>query len=185
MSPTNKSTFKTLAVVALLALGALGPAASEPPAAKNFVAHLEGAQEVPPRDTAAAGQAVLHVNGDETALEFKVIVANINNVVASHIHCCAAAGVNAGVVAFLAGNFPAGGGRTDGILGEGTITAANLVGSLAGHPLSDLIAAMRAGNTYVNVHTNDGVAPTNTGPGDFPGGEIRGQIRTAGPPVPE
>jgi hypothetical protein len=27
------------------------------------------------------------------------------------------------------------------------------------------------------VHTNDGVAPANTGPGDFPGGEIRGQIR--------
>jgi hypothetical protein len=26
------------------------------------------------------------------------------------------------------------------------------------------------------VHTNDGVAPTNTGPGDFPGGEIRGQV---------
>jgi hypothetical protein len=35
---------------------------------------------------------------------------------------------------------------------------------------------MQSGNTYVNVHTNDGVAPTNTGPGDFPGGEIRGQI---------
>jgi hypothetical protein len=27
------------------------------------------------------------------------------------------------------------------------------------------------------VHTNDGVAPPDTGPGDFPGGEIRGQIR--------
>jgi hypothetical protein len=27
------------------------------------------------------------------------------------------------------------------------------------------------------VHTNDGVPPPNTGPGDFPGGEIRGQIR--------
>jgi hypothetical protein len=27
------------------------------------------------------------------------------------------------------------------------------------------------------VHTNDGVAPPNSGPGDFPGGEIRGQIR--------
>jgi hypothetical protein len=27
------------------------------------------------------------------------------------------------------------------------------------------------------VHTNDGVPPINTGPGDFPGGEIRGQIR--------
>jgi hypothetical protein len=27
------------------------------------------------------------------------------------------------------------------------------------------------------VHTNDGVAPPDTGPGDFPGGEIRGQVR--------
>src|SRR5205807_7617422 len=29
-------------------------------------------------------------------------------------------------------------------------------------------------------HTNDGMAPPNTGPGDFPGGEIRGQLRVAG-----
>jgi hypothetical protein len=35
---------------------------------------------------------------------------------------------------------------------------------------------MEAGNTDVNVHTHDGVDPTNTGPGDFPAGEIRGQI---------
>lgn len=35
---------------------------------------------------------------------------------------------------------------------------------------------MRAGEAYVNVHTNDGVAPDNTGPGDFPGGAVRGQI---------
>jgi hypothetical protein len=40
-----------------------------------------------------------------------------------------------------------------------------------------LIAAMESGNAYANVHTNDGVAPPNTGPGDSPGGEIRGQIR--------
>ena len=69
----------------------------------------------------------------------------------------------------------------DGVLAEGTITAADLVGPLAGHPLSDLIDAIQAGNAYVNVHTNDGVAPTNTGPGDFPGGEIRGQLEHAQP----
>jgi hypothetical protein len=34
-----------------------------------------------------------------------------------------------------------------------------------------------SGATYVNVHTNDGVPPPDTGPEDFPGGEIRGQIR--------
>ena len=40
-----------------------------------------------------------------------------------------------------------------------------------------LVRQMRAGNTYVNVHTDDGVTLPDTGPGDFPGGEIRGQIR--------
>jgi len=61
------------------------------------------------------------------------------------------------------------------------ITAANLINALKGHPLSDLIDSIRVGHAYANAHTNDGVPPINTGPGDFPGGEIRGQIRTAGP----
>ena len=42
--------------------------------------------------------------------------------------------------------------------------------------IDELIAAMMSGVTYVNVHTSDGVDPPNTGPGDFPGGEIRGQL---------
>lgn len=89
--------------------------------------------------------------------------------------------MNGPIVAFLAGPFAPGGGRLDGITGEGTITAANLVGPLAGMDFSVLVAAMRAGGTYANAHTNDGVAPANTGPGDFPGGKVRGQIRAAGP----
>jgi hypothetical protein len=106
-------------------------------------------------------------------------VANIENVVAAHIHL-GAVGVNGPVVAFLAGPFPPAGGRVDGILGQGTLTEENLVGPLEGMDFSVLVAAMRAGGTYVNVHTDDGVDPTNTGPGDFPGGEIRGQIDRAG-----
>ena len=46
--------------------------------------------------------------------------------------------------------------------------------------LAAVLAAINSGGAYVNVHTNDGVAPTNTGPGDFPGGEIRGQITQLG-----
>ena len=61
------------------------------------------------------------------------------------------------------------------------ITETDLVGPLANMPLSVLVAAMRAGGTYANVHTNDGVPPANEGPGDFPGGEIRGEIQPAGP----
>jgi hypothetical protein len=42
--------------------------------------------------------------------------------------------------------------------------------------MSDLLAAIAAGDAYVNVHTNDGIPPTGTGPGDLPGGEVRGQV---------
>ena len=137
---------------------------------------LSGAEEVPARDTNARGNALFTLSDDGLTLSYKLIVANINNVVASHIHV-GPAGTNGPVVLFLYGPAPAGGGRSDGVLAQGTATGANLVGPLAGQPLSALIDAIRAGNAYVNVHTNDGVDPTNTGPGDFPGGEIRGQIR--------
>jgi len=143
---------------------------------RNFVAHLSGAEEVPPRDTNATGQTKFQLNKDETELDYRLIVANIENVVAAHIHV-GPAGENGPVVTFLFGNDPPGGGRVDGVLATGKIMAADLIGPLGGQPLSALVDEMRAGNTYVNVHTNDGVDPVNTGPGDFPGGEIRGQIR--------
>lgn len=148
-------------------------AASSP---TNFVATLSGAQEVPAVSTLARGTAVFQLSADGTELSYRLIAANIHNVVASHIHL-APAGVNGPVVVFLYGSVPAGAGRSDGVLASGTITGDDLIGSLAGQPLSALIDALESGNAYVNVHTNDGVAPTNTGPGDFPGGEIRGQIR--------
>jgi len=138
--------------------------------------HLGGEHEIPARDTSAQGQAIIKVADDGLSISYKLIASNIDNVVASHIHIGAPT-ANGPIAVFLFGNAPAGGGRQDGVLAEGTLTAANLIGPMAGHPMSDLVAAIRAGNAYVNVHTNDGVAPTNTGPGDFPGGEIRGQIR--------
>jgi len=87
-----------------------------------------------------------------------------------------APGTNGPIVVFLYGPVAAGGGPIDGMIAHGTFTAANLIGPLAGHPFSELLAAMRSGNAYVNVHTDDGIAPANTGPGDFPGGEIRGLL---------
>ena len=145
----------------------------------NFGAHLSGDQEVPPRDTAGQGQATFQLSRDGAELSYRLIASNIENVIASHIHV-GAPEVNGPVVAFLFGNVPPAGGRTNGVLAVGSITASDLVGPLAGQPLSALIDAMREGNTYVNVHTNDGVEPPNTGAGDFPGGEIRGQIRQNG-----
>jgi hypothetical protein len=141
-----------------------------------FFAVLSGGQEVPPVSTRARGVALFHLSHDGTELKYLVVVANLNNPVAAHIHV-GAKGVNGPVVAFLFGPAAPGGGRVNGILATGTITAADLVGPLAGQPLSALVDQIRAGNTYANVHTNDGVDPPGTGPGDFPTGEIRGQLR--------
>lgn len=158
-----------------LALGLLSLAGSAM-AADYVAAPLKGANEVPVRDTKATGNATFKLSADGLSLEFKLIVANINNVVAAHVHI-GAAGTNGPVVLFLAGPSPAGGGRSNGIIGQGTATAANLVGPLSGQPLSALVEQLNSGNTYVNVHTNDGADPIDTGAGDFPGGEIRAQIR--------
>jgi len=129
----------------------------------------------------AAGITYFTYRPDGISLDYLLSVDNIRNVNQAHIHQ-AALGANGPIVAWLypsassttAG--PGGAGAFDGIIASGTITSANLVGALAGQPLSALIALIQSGNTYVNVHTNDGVDPANTGPGDYPGGEMRGQI---------
>jgi hypothetical protein len=146
---------------------ALGSGAAHTVSEHNLRTHLTGAEENPVRETDAQGQAIFQVNDDSTAISYKLIVANIENVTQAHIHL-APAGVNGGIVAWL---YPAAPpsqlipGRTQGTLGEGEITAASLVGSLSGSPLSALLDAMRNGGAYVNVHTSQ-----------FPPGEIRGQI---------
>jgi hypothetical protein len=162
-------------LVALLVLlvPALALAAPE-----TFGTHATGAEEVPPRDTQAQGQIVLQLNDDGT-LDYRLIATNIENVVASHLHL-APAGENGAVVTFLFGNVPPGGGRHNGVLATGTITDADLIGPMAGQTVADLIAEIEAGNIYVNVHTNDGDTTQNEGPGDFPGGEIRGQVEVRG-----
>ena len=119
---------------------------------------------------------MFHLSKDGKELSFRLNVANISNVFGAHIHV-APVGVNGPVVAFLFGTVAAGGGRVNGTLAEGVITEADLIGPLAGQSMAQLVAEMAAGNAYVNVHTSDGVAPSNSGPGDFPGGEVRGQIR--------
>ena len=144
----------------------LAAAAAEAP--RNFVTSLSGSEEVPGNDSRARGVATFQLSADGTELSYRLIVANIQNVNQAHIHL-APAGANGGVVLWL---YPSGPpaqpipGRTDGVLATGTVTAANLVGALAGQPLSALIEHIDNGNAYVNVHTNPG----------FPGGEIRGQL---------
>jgi len=170
---------------------------------ENHRTHLAGDNEVfsgtpSPADSQAQGQAIIQIAPDGNSFEYKLIASNIVNAVQAHIHC-GPAGQNGPIVVWLypsvtsrqalTGPQP----RHDGVLAEGTVVAGMTghvvpltAGANAACPegiragadgFADVLAKIRAGNAYVNVHTNDGVAPNNTGPGDFPGAEIRGQIR--------
>lgn len=152
----------------------------------TFRTQMKGEYEVPVAvDTDAKGNAVFRVSADGTTIYYKLVINKIDNVFMAHIHL-APAGSNGPIVVWLYPDSPNPPnpsppaswieGRFNGKLADGEITAEDLVGPLAGMPLSDLISALEAGNLYVNVHTSDFIAPANTGPGDFPGGEIRGQL---------
>lgn len=134
---------------------------------RNFRTHLKGENEVPAVETNAQGQATFKLSQDGESIHYKLIVANIENVLMAHIHK-GPADDTGGVVVWL---YPSSAppqlieGRFQGVLAEGTITADDLVGDLAGESLEDLLDEIKAGNTYVNVHTIEN-----------PGGEVRGQI---------
>jgi hypothetical protein len=144
----------------------------------RFRARLSGYQEVPAISTDARGSFSARVLSGP-AIEYELSYSNIQNAVAAHIHLGQRA-VNGGVSAFLCGGSAPACPATGGTV-TGTIEAADVVGpagqGIAAGEIDELIDAMKNGVTYANVHTDDGVEPPNTGPGDFPGGEIRGQIR--------
>ena len=128
-----------------------------------FIATLSGGQEVPARATAASGTAQIIVEGNQ--ITYAIEVDDITAITASHIHT-APPGVNGSVRLFL---YPAPPSTSapqvtvteKSILVEATVDAS----AVNGVTYAELLAAMRSGNAYVNVHTTQ-----------FPGGEIRGDI---------
>ena len=118
-------------------------------------ADLSPANEVPARGTGATGAAGISFDG--TTVSYSIELHGINSVLFGHIHS-APAGVNGPVRVTL---FPGPTtGAVDGVLVQGTFTAADVKGIT----FDALIAEMKAGNSYVNFHTTQ-----------FPGGEVRGQ----------
>lgn len=165
--------FSALAAAALCLSGAVAQAAEV-----NYKASLTGAETIPdPVKTTAVGELQLVVSADGKSIRYVLTVKDILNPSAGDLHL-GPAGANGPLVVKL---FPVGGaaakkGPFSGVLAQGTIDAGDLIGPLRGEKLEVLLEELAAGNAYVNVHTTDGVEPSNTGPGDYPLGEIRGQI---------
>ncbi len=128
----------------------------------NHNIKLTGDQEVPSVMTKAKGVGIFKFNSDNSALDFQINVSNIKNIRFSHIHI-GKTGVNGPVVVTLRGDKASG--SVNGVYARDIVMNEDLTGLMLGGDLMILREAIRTGNAYVNIHTDD-----------FPGGELRGQF---------
>jgi hypothetical protein len=148
--------------------------------AEIITASLIGVEEVPPVSTVARGEFLGMISDDEQSIEYTLTYSGLQApVTQGHIHV-AQRGVNGSIVIWLCGtpaNPGPAGTQTCPQAGTitGTITAADVVAAsmtsqqLEAGELDEVVAAIRAGVAYANVHTQQS-----------PGGEIRGQILAFG-----
>jgi hypothetical protein len=133
----------------------------------DFSAAMSGLQEVPPNSSPAFGSAAFRVDDVTwTITGLMTTQALTSQTTMAHIHE-APPGVNGPVRFDILAN-------TTQTFTNGNVVTRVISGVLGGTQTEReaLLAAMMAGNTYVNVHTTN-----------FPAGEIRGQLCMA--PVPE
>jgi hypothetical protein len=135
----------------LAAVFAAGVATAASAATLQFHATMNGASEVPPKQTAGTGETLATLDTAKKELSYTVTFENLSGpATAAHFHGPAAAGANAGVVVPIGGKSP-----TSPVHGTATLTDAQ-------------IKDLEAGMWYVNIHTAAN-----------PGGEIRGQVTPA------
>ena len=147
--------------------------------ADQIGALLTGYEESPSVSTTGRGEFTATVDRDADVIQYTETYSGLQApVTQSHIHV-GQPGVNGSIVIFLCqtGNNPDPTGLAPQCPQQGsvsgTITAANVIAGstttqqLVAGDLTAVIAAIRAGAAYANVHTTAS-----------PGGEIRGQLRT-------
>ncbi len=147
----------------------LGLTAATAAAQDKFTAQLTANKFGPkPADTQASGEVVFSLVENGKGLAYELTLRNIEDVYMAHLHL----GPEDGYGPIVVWLYPAEGrpkkveGKFDGVLAKGVIHAKDLTGTLQGKSLNDLLAAMRAGQSFVNVHTAKYVP-----------GELRGQVR--------
>jgi hypothetical protein len=147
-----------VAVAATIIFVAASCGSSTAPGARQYVANLSPANEIPQKTTTGTGVVTFVDNG--TSIDWTMTLHNMVDVTVSHIHGPAVAGVNTGVMINLF--FPiTPTGTLNGVVARGSFTNA----MNAAVSLDSLRVLFNNGNAYVNVHT-----AVN------PGGEIRDQV---------
>ena len=165
-------------VASLLAVGATAALLVAPAAAETKNVTLSGFEEVPVVLTDATGQFRANIASDETAIQYELSYEGFVNVTQAHIHV-AQPSVNGNIVLFLCSNLttPAPPPGTQACPAppatiSGLLTAADVLAvpsqDVAAGELAVVIAAIRSGVAYVNVHSQ--TSPSGMIRGQFSGG---------------
>jgi len=182
----RKGFFAAL-VVGAVALGVAAFALAGGSGFNHLTQTLSGYQEVPSVSTGASADFTADLSKDGNSITYQLSYRGLEGAVQqSHIHF-GQTGVNGGISVFLCtnlGNGPAGTQPCPASPGtiSGTITAAdvspNIPATLGARTqginpgeYDELVRAIEAGKTYVNVHTTT-----------WPGGEIRAKLNDNGNP---
>ncbi|HXV49113.1 MAG TPA: CHRD domain-containing protein [Candidatus Binatia bacterium] len=147
--------------------------------AETIQATLTGYDEVPSVSTVGEGEFRGFIGRNDASIDYELSYSDLQGQVRqAHIHV-AQLSVNGSIVIWLCGTTtnpgPTGtqtcpqNGTITGTIGTGNVIAGSMGGQqLTANDLAEVIRAIRAGATYVNVHTDLST-----------GGEIRGQIRAS------
>jgi hypothetical protein len=164
-------------IIAIAVAFAAGTALAHGKNQRNtFRTPVDGYQEIPTLSTTGHGLLALHVAPDGSSIGYALRYdALVGDVLQAHIHLGRTA-FNGGVMVFLCSNVggppdtpPCPGpnsGQVSGTLDAADVIAGAATQGVAAGELDEVIAALRNGAAYVNVHTSV-----------YPGGEIRGNIR--------
>ena len=152
--------------------------ASSALARDDLEARLKGFQEVPAVSTAATGKFKATVDKVSNTIRYELSYSGLEgDVRQAHIHI-GQRGVNGGITLWLcqttANPAPAPlttpaclqSGTVNGVLSAADVVGPTGQGIAGAADFADVLAAIRVGVAYVNVHS-----------ARFPGGEIRGQLR--------
>ncbi len=166
----GKLASRGLVLVVVIALLGVGSYAIAGGGSKNFKSGpLNGYAEFPSVSSVGTGSFEARLSQDGTALEYELRYSGLEGTVTTqaHVHFGKASD-SGGVAFFLCGGNKPPCTRTQGVF-TGTITAADVIGpvpqGIAAGEFNEIVAAMRAGVAYANVHTNKHLT-----------GEIRAQI---------
>jgi CHRD domain len=169
-----KSRLKWAVGVAVLAAAAAAGTVAVAGGGSEVKEELTGYEEVPAISTEGNGEFRARIDRRAEVIQYRLSYEDLEgDVLQSHIHLGQRA-VNGGISAFLCSNLPSPPPGTPACppspgTVEGTIEAADVIGpvgqGIEPGAFDELVAAIRAGVTYANVHSTK-----------WPGGEIRAQL---------